>query len=508
MSFLSESGPKNIRVVAGVFAVIGLALRVWLLLARGENYEIDQSVILYWGREFLQKKSLAVFGPEFTNWELLASYYYGAWDLLGLNPQWGALLLSIVEIALAARVAGLVGGVTVGWATLAVLAVLPWHVFYSSIVGTCVAVGIWPAFLFLRGRGAGVIAIGARVLGLWHYSAFRCFVVFEVLWAVARRQWRALIGPAVAGFAFVALTLLTQPELWRRLLFRGEYVFDVPGFHGMLNYVRAVFFFVSPLWENRIDAARAVSDMEIGSALVAFLGTTGWSLTFLGTGFFVFGLARFWRKRDELARWILGYFIFSVIAVGFAPSLTHYLFLVPVAALFMGVGIEALVRERRWGMGVFVFALTLMVWESARMIQFVSVPQPRDYFSARIAKYAQILHDVAPEAPSYSKMLLSPQGYVEARYWAARTDSFHAIFPSDPDTLERQLNVLPVRVHWILIDTFEDPTMAIEQWPEVHETYRRVAAFRAHVRKYAQILEERPIDDPPARGILLKIRWP
>lgn len=511
--------------LAILLILTGLALRAWLFVARGEAYEVDQAMILYWGRDHWRNGTLAVFGPEFTRWEMLASYLYGGLDLLGVDPRAGVLALSTLEIALTGAVACRLWSRGAGLVAMAFLAVLPWHVFYSSIVGTCVAVGIWPLVLLLGnaggagdgrltgGRLAGDVAL--RALGLWHYSAFRVYLAAEFLWAAARRRARPA-ALAVGGFAvFLAATLALEPESWRQAFFRGEYVFGTPDYRWWEAVPRGLLFLLTPMKY----LAREISDMEVGTALVDLLGP--FALPLGGPGTLLAGLGvRALLSRDgavtgpsrEAERFLLFFGAFALVTVSFAASFTHLLFLVPVLVLAMARGCAAL--GPRWrGPALFVVGVWCAV-DSARLASSYSVPDPRDLFSRRIATEARLLNAEGPTsgepAPAPMKFLLSSQGMIEARYWMDRLGGFRVLPPQTPAALETLTATIagPHAEIWVLIDRFVDPVRDPARFPGLAEQNRRIEDFILHIKRRAQVIEERPIEDGVARAVLFKIRWP
>lgn len=485
---------------------IGLALRAWLLLARGTDYEVDQAVILYWGRKAIQSKDLLIFAPEFTRWEMLTSYYYGAFDLLNVNPQWGAYLLSAVEIAMLGAFTRKILGRAQGLIAMALLSVLPWHLYYSSIVGTCVGVGLWPFALLLLSdsKKATITGVVLRALALWHYSAFRCYLAAEALWGLLHKNFKRVAAP-VAGFAlFLGALLLVQPESWSIAFFRGGYAFNVPGFDYVRTYARAIVFFVTPALENHVQAFKEISDMEIGRALSHFMGPWGFPLTLIGTLLFVVGFVQTLRKKTPL-RFLAFYLVVSVLLAGFAPSLTHYLFLAPVAILFVVAGLTALPKKSQ--AVVFVATALNMAILSAQLVPQVAKPQPRDYFAHRITVYKDELQKLGDALPRF---LLSSEGFFAARYWQEKTQAFNTVPPDGGPQAETQMRSLAGRGDaWILVDFFEDPELNPQDFPEIAAQNQRVRGFVDYARKYAQVVEERKVPvEGIGHGVLMKIRWP
>lgn len=502
-----------------VFAWVGIAwgilLRLQLLFDRGQNYEIDQAVILYWGRQALQQGEFLLFGPEFTHWEMLMSYLAGGVDLLGANPQWVPVVFSFLEILLLGLVARKIGGPVLALLSAAALALSPFHIFYSSVIGSCVGVGVW-VLLYLLLSSSKIFSAMFLLLGLFHYSAIRILLFAQVLWSFLAQRRREAVVPFVSFLVFVGAAFLFQRELWTSAFIRGSYIFEMPNYSPGASFLRGIFFWVSPALEHWSDALRINSVMEVSEAFrqvsSPWESPLGWLLSFGLLRAIVQVLAQYFRSPSShfwipLSSRVLFLFLVSTLVLAPVSSFTHNLWLLPLAILLSVQGLTTL--GFRWSSALVVVALLSSGFQSHKMVLAASKPSPRDLMSSRISFYAQTLSAI-DDLDSVSRFLVSPQALVESIYWSQKTQAFQAQIVTQPSQMEshlRQVGSLRGE-QWILIDLFQDPDSLVSQLPGIEESYRNTKDFILHLRKYAQIIEERRVQTPISEALLIKIRWP
>jgi|GEM_PF-5494656 len=502
----------------------GIWLRLELLEDRGQNYEIDQAVILYEGIKAWTEGRFQILGSEFTHWEMLMSYLAGGVDLLGWNPQWVPFWLSLVEILLL----GIFVARTIGCAWffpgLALLMLNPWHLYYSSIVGTCVAAGVWILLSLLTPYSMSM-SIGFRAFGLFHYSSTRIFIFAEFCWALFRREWR-WVSISLGSFGcFFASVLLTQPEFFQHAIFRGGAQMKLPDYDFFWSPLRGLFFLWTPAFEKWVPWLQQNSDMEVSRALIEWLPPYELPLTWPGSILFSLGLWRLFNDtkiRGAILDLVLArlrfLLILSVFILSPVASFTHWLWMLPFLTWLMLLGVRDL--KPLYSHGLLAGTLLWMGISSSLLLQKAAEGHPRDFFSARIPEAIRLMNAKVSANHIDSvlpRFIVSPHAFVEVRYWALKFDNLKVLFVQQPDLMAQQMRLslqqanspeqAKGREAWILIDRFSDPDARARNMPGVARLSAWTHDWTEFLRRHAMILEEVNLPGAVSESLLLKIRW-
>ncbi len=360
---------------------------------------------------------MPLYSPESTYWEMLPGYlYFLAWKFTW-SPRLFPGVLGILEILFIGRWVGKRYGSTEGWAASALLAICPWHFFYSRIIGTCTGV----ILLFLISRSS-VGTVSSRVTGLLYYATFRLVWLRDVIEGVIKRDRRRLIGCGLSLLVALLLVLISPSPL-SAFFSRGNYNFLNVNLSVFRNYFTSLCFpfFPFPL-SYRESNASFLADF-VHSALASSVPgpVLGWGIAALS----VWGLILLIKRAREELFFLLGIWFM----LGFmGPSLSRFLIVLPILILAGALALGALSPRRQlavlWGVFFFTFIPSVILWRNlgdnkAMENLFFSRHRERDQWIRTHLAYA------TPETVH----LMAEDGFLAARYYAWETGTY-SVYPA------------------------------------------------------------------------------
>ena len=344
MSFHIDSKKFSSEILL-FFLILGLLMRAFGLFYFPPGMEADEAVVVYWGRKWLQEGRLVLMASgELPPWETPAAYFFGALDLIGISPRWGAVALSFLEVGLCYLWSRRRTSKQIALLSATFLSLMPWHFFFSFVLGPCVA-GLWTSLYLLEIKNP-VGRIAVSVGGLLYYASFRVLLIWSGLRALLNNRWKFLVNDILAGLIALGLLLLLGIEQFKAFFSKGSYLLDrglTEALHHYLNSV--VLWWVPPLqmfWPKL--SAYSMDDVGYGFANVLV-----WSspLSYGISIFFAMGLFYCYKFKEN--RDLLGLFLLTVFFLGFSPSYVHFPFILPVVAFVSAQGASYVVERKKGG---------------------------------------------------------------------------------------------------------------------------------------------------------------
>lgn len=245
---------------------------------------------------------------------------------------------------------------------------------------------------------AWAIAGGAAALATLTYFAGRTVIIFLALYVPialwrARNRPRALVGIVLMMLAYVAMVAPYLPTIlrnWEQFMLRTQTVFfmtEMPPNPGAAAIVRQ-------LVASTASAAQTTVRGEVNNQPRYFPVDRPLFDPIVNILFFI-GMALSWRYARETVLWWLALLVpFVMTQILTSPSripdLARGIGMLPIAFLFVAVGLEVFVRAAGRFRSVVVTALALVVFVSAAM-------SVRDYFAW--ASSEQLTRPLEPAIP-------------------------------------------------------------------------------------------------------------
>lgn len=337
------------------FLLLGLLLRCVGLIYFPPGMEADEAVVVYWGRKWIEEGRwvLISFG-ELPAWEAPAAYFFGALDLVGIPPRWGAVFISFLEV-----------GLCYGWvlrryehktALLAAtfLALLPWHFFFSYVLGPCVA-GLWTCLYLwdFKNPLARLFVAGA---GLLYYASFRVILLWGGSLNLWRRRGARLAADIAGGLAVIGVLFFMGDDQIKGFFSKGSYLLERGWWEVLHHYLNAFLLWWVPPLQSYWEGLSAYSMDDVGYGFANVLGFQ--SPLSLGTSlFFAWGLFKCFKSKVHLD--ICGLFIMALVLVGFSPSYVHFPFILPVVAFIAAVGATDFLQNNKRAILLIYLSLTI-----------------------------------------------------------------------------------------------------------------------------------------------------
>lgn len=479
----------------------GIILRVLFLNDRPYGVDGDQALVVLQGLDDLRAGRWALFQPQMTRFETFTAYFYAlSWKAFG-SARVLALALSLAELALLYLVVRRESGARAALLSVMILAVLPWHWFYSRVTGPCVGAGLILLLYWLwRRRPARFFVL----LGGWfYYGLLRLLWLWE-LRHFRERRWRLFYG--VAAVAVIALSLLSGLSFFE-IVSRGDYNHPLSFSAISLrleNWFRLWFFVPGTALREGGDGL-IVDPVSSGFSLLStqpFLSGAGalLLLTLAGTALFDGDFRRRWREP-------LGLLGLAMAALVFSPTPSHGLMWLP---LFAWMGAEALLKAPRgWGV-LLILALPLNgLWQSADLLEKMKPNGvAREIFEDR---WRWLVESEGPKFPAerFQVYLIAERSFLSARFEALRSPGWIPLLGSDPQQLEALLrnNSVDRREQVIILDRGR-PHLPAHFEEAFWEGYSKIGALEDRLRTGAEILESRALEvDGVTQFRLYRIRW-
>lgn len=327
------------------FILVGLLLRIVGLFFFPPGMEGDEVAVIYWGRQWIQSgQFILISADEMSAWETPVAYFFGGLDLLGVSPRVGAVALSFVEIGMCYLWAKRRGGELVGLTAAAFLAMIPWHFFFSYVLGPCVA-GLWTSLYLLDVKnllGRAAINVG----GIFYYASFRVVLAWGGLKNLLRRNFRDFVVDVASGILAVGILFLMGIEHLKGFFDKGSYLVDKRGLIEWLHhYLNALVLWWTPPLQVFWKGLSQYSMDDVGFGFANILGFQ----TPLSVGisvFFAWGLYVCFKSKN---RDLVYLFALAILLVGFSPSFVHFPFILPVVAFIAAMGaMQYVERSGSW----------------------------------------------------------------------------------------------------------------------------------------------------------------
>lgn len=358
------------RILPG-FLFLGLFLRVVGLLYFPLGMEGDEAVVVYWGRKWIQEgQFLLVSFGELPAWETPAAYFFGGLDLLGVPPRWGAVALSFLEIGLCYGWTRRRGSARIALLSATFLALMPWHFFFSFVLGPCVA-GLWTCLYLFEFKNAlvrGMVTAG----GLLYYASFRVLLFWRGLLSLCDRQWGRLGVDLVATCSVLGVLYFLEEQQFLGFFVKGQYLLERGGWEAAHHYLNAVLLWWTPPLQAFWSGLSVFSMDDVGFVFANLLGIQS-PLSYGISIFFAVGLFICIKQRRH--RDLAYLFVLSIIFIGFSPSYVHFPFLLPAVAFLAAAGALWWLEEKKFGRIFLLFTLCLAL---ATLVYMISGFKSRD----------------------------------------------------------------------------------------------------------------------------------
>lgn len=429
------------------FLVSGLFLRILGLFYFPPGMEGDEVVVVYWGRKWITEGQwLLISHGELPAWETPAAYFFGALDLMGIPPRIGAVTISFVEIFFCYLWVRRRGDPTLGLLAASFLSLMPWHFYFSYVLGPCVA-GLWTSLYLLDVRnplGRILITLG----GLFYYVSFRVTLFWGGLVHLWRRRWALLVVDILGGlFALAILWLVGGAEQLREFFTKGSYLVVQRGpLEWLHHYLNSLFLWWLPPLQVYWHRLTMYSMDDVGFGLANSLGFQS-PLSWGTAIFFGWGLYLCFKKKEHQD--LLGLFLLAVVLVGFSPSYVHFPFILPVVAFIAARGGQALLGKKNG----FLVLITSLLVSLASVVYVMTSMKANDRWGTFSGKTEMLVAAIPPEATNQKFVWTAGEMYYSARLAADRADiplvgfsRSHAVWLSVLQSQMRRSNM-----HWVFV---------------------------------------------------------
>lgn len=503
-------------ILSVLFIALSLCLRFFWLQSRPPGLDIDEANILYWAQKSVQDGQFLLYSPEFTQWEMIPGYFYQAIVYVTGVYRLGPAILGILELIALWFLARRLAGQRVAWIATAFLAVCPWHIFYSRIVGTCTGLSLLILTALLISDRYPLNLLN-HIAGLLYYATYRLLILRLILQSLIRREWKRLIAPIGATAVTLILVLVTQSSL-KPFFGRGIYNIAKPKLTILSHYLFSLLSPFIPVLDPYAHTTDTFMADYVHAGFTFSLRENpplGWGLSLT---LIVLVLVEVWslirRKKlipmpKELQAEV--YFVLGIVAIlgVMGPSFSRLLIVVPFLALFAGWAIEQLRARLDNGRYLFVVAVALgSTFISASTVTmrlgFQDLMEP--IFNARHQKMAQYIDQKLPSATLDTVWVIADAGYFSARFWANKSGRYSLLPPMEPELMVRHLRYQSKgQEQYILTD--QVPPLA--EHLSGYDKVTRIKTALSEIRKQSTVLDEKDIVvDGASVGTMTKIRWP
>ncbi|KYG63070.1 hypothetical protein AZI86_15230 [Bdellovibrio bacteriovorus] len=349
---------SQFHVLLGLFIFAGLILRVIGLFYFPTGMEGDEVHVVYWGRQWIQSKQwLLIDVGDLPAWETPSAYIFGGLDLVGINPRWGAVAISFLELAMCYLWTARRSDKQTALMATAFLSLMPWHFFFSYVLGPCVA-GFWTSLYLLDIKNPLGRVLG-NMGGLLYYVSYRVLLVWGGLVNLYRRQWKTLGIDILSGLVTLAVLAMFGGNHLKGFFAKGSYLVSTrEPIEWVYHYLNSfILWWMPPLqvwWEQ-------LSEYSAGDVGFGFAHSLGFQTPLsLGTSLF-FGWGLYISYKDKKYRDLLGLFVLSLVCVGFGPSFVHFPFILPVVAFLAAIAASRALQKNKRNRVLVIMSLVLSV---------------------------------------------------------------------------------------------------------------------------------------------------
>lgn len=497
--------------LVGISILAAVTMRFSFLSTAPYGMDADQSIILYWAQKNWENFDFALYGDEFTHWELLPGYIYYIFFKISDSYRFGPALIGIIEALLMFKVAeSLKFSKREALVASALLLCSPWHFYFSRIVGTCFGLSaIWMLTILVQQKW---LKATLDVLGFFYYTAYRVVILGRFLQAARNPKKEA-------SYFILTLTLiaglLSVMQEWPSVISRGSHLFEEDKYPFAWSYLSAFLIWFGPSLSNWVPSLESIMEIDISQALVESIGIIetpmGWTVSALG----FLGLVSFLKKiknaeASENEKFILSLFGLGLIFIGFSASYSHYVFLVPAFVIFALRGWTHLknLQMKRW---VLFLALMESLTLSGKLLHHLEKGNfSNDIFSDRVRSLSEQVENLTFKVSPQATQIITAHTLIEARFWAQQFKTFFPISPMPRPAAKMHFLESP-KDQGTQVLIFEDPDLAhIPKYRsdmlEALQTYKEMIDL---VQSEAQVLQSQDLKFRGLKiGTAYLVRWP
>ncbi len=473
------------RNILFLFIIGSLFLRAYLsFFFLDSSLDIDEAKIVGGGLDLLQQGQFQLFFPVGSRWEMIPSYLYAfSWKIFGTGRPL-SFLFGIFDLIVFWKIsASFLSKRAQGFAIF-FFALSPWHVFYSSIMGTCNLILLFVLLgQYLKERYLPAAWLNS-FLGFLVYPTFRVVSFYWCFDALLRRKWKQIIVIVTSflGCLFLVWLVEGSPFLFFQ---RGAYnvlAFDVSS---VLNNAFSTLTF---LWLPLRDTYALVARPSFMADYVHFFFAQtmrgfppiGYTLLFLSL------LVLYKKFRKSIPFWImLGLLLLPICFLG--PSYSRLIFLLPIGIIIASKGVD-FISDRRLLALVMFFFLVENSFLYSRIIN-ASYEQRETTFHERFERINNVIKTDYAAYKKENVFLIPFAGRRSAMY---RSLFFGAHFEMVREVPRRQRDEKAL----IVIDLFYPPGPSVEAGQKTRDQVdEKWTEFDHDILSHYQIRGKRKIFD-------------
>lgn len=511
---------KHEKFFLSAAIVWGVFLRLLFLDTVPYGIEMEEAGILVWGEKTIREARLLLYVPDGAEWENLPGViFYLLRGLFGGVFRLTPTLLSLLELAVLFAFVRKLLNERSAWIATALVALCPWHFFYSRISGTSVGVGTLLMLGVLYKDHPGWKAVGRHAFGLLYYTTYRLLALRLALEYAYRRSRRGLFVLGGAGVLVIALLFFSENPISKFFL-RGAHHFDNPAVKLDVprNFFYSTFGSVLPVPSVYEASTSFFLADYVHSGFVRALGghpPLGWGFAMLAAFAALLAVYATVRRSHRAAisagvRRELGFLVGMLLCLGaFGPQFSRTLTLLPFLALLTVWGLDVLrakvpARAFQVGLAMALISTGWSQWVTWRGMRDRALMEP--VFHGRYRDAAEYLSAVVPNADEDTVYLLAYQGFVPAAYWGRQFRKFSVVPPQEPEAFAADLNARAAgRPQYVAL---LNDAPGGKEYGSSAEAWETLEGMMAQLEARSEILEDRPLRfNGEVAGRLLKVQW-
>lgn len=357
---------KQVAFFRWIFIAL-VSLRVLSAFFSPQAVEFDESIIVNLGQRSWQDFAFYLFSPEYTRWEMLASYLFSVPAFFSLSlARTLSALMGIGEIYLFKKILEI--GLSeskekkqVIYLALIFYLLCPWHFYYSRILGTCQGVALFFYLSYIYKDQLKVL-IPVSLLGLFYYTPFR---LWFVLIAINKRKINFLVKYYFLTSLIVFFALWLSKNSIIDFFKRGSYNFLEVKINFLENIAASIIFPFSPPLKNYLEISKSFSADLIHESFLQSLGSNpplGFGLSLMVTiGIYASLKEKLW-KSSELFKYFTSWWLLQILALSFmGPSTSRFILLIPSLIYFATMGIQFTLRLSNQTLKTSLISITLLL---------------------------------------------------------------------------------------------------------------------------------------------------
>ena len=408
-----------------------VVVRLLIVILIGNSFEGDEVVVLYWGRYWLTHDEWHLLSTaDVASWETLSAYFYGGIDLLGINPRWAALALGFFEILIVYKwVTQVYNRDLAFWVALVMLA-LPYHLFFSLALGPLNA-GVWTAlYLWAEAhQSSRVFRFFVTVAGLMHYASFRLIYLWSVIKSIFDKKYFRIIPETMGLVTLLALLAIFFKDQLSYFFDKGRYLVDRGLVYFIWMYLQSLLIWLVPFFGDLFGVIQKYQFDDLGRAFQQMRGGDT-PLSFPFSVAFAMGLWTSYQDRHFKA--YLSLLLLAFLTVGWTATLVHFVFLIPVFALFIGYGLMKIKGlYPRGGLIVLVSFFAIVTLSNLAFLYRIKNPEPHYLMQDFIQETRVRVNRLVPD-PSEVLYVASTQTLF-LRYFAQKNNLDWTFFYENSD---------------------------------------------------------------------------